>query len=96
MEHRRILALLLRSIAYTRINPVPIMRKSAEILKRFLNAELLWANPRGVLECGCHIITATPDIIAKLSLFGQNLKQYSLETVKMFYEDASAAFIKLD
>ena len=45
--------------------------------------------------CGCHIITATPDIIAKLALFAKDLNQYSLETVKMFYDDARAAGYKL-
>jgi transaldolase len=46
-------------------------------------------------QCGCHIITATPDIIAKIQLLGKNLRQYSLETVKMFYDDAHAAGYKL-
>ena len=67
------------------------------MLKSLPRAELLWASPREVLnvvqaqECGCHIITATPDLIAKVPLFGKDLSQYSLETVKMFHEDASAA-----
>jgi transaldolase len=62
---------------------------------------LLLASPREVLNiaqaetCGCHIITATPDIIAKLPLFGKDLHQYSLETVKMFHDDARAAGFKI-
>jgi transaldolase len=78
-----------------------MMRKAVGILKKLPKAELLWASPSEVLnlvqaeECGCHIITATPDIIAKVPLFGKDLKQYSLETVKMFYEDARAAGFKL-
>lgn len=46
-------------------------------------------------QCGCHIITATPDILAKLKLVGKDLEQYSLETIKMFYTDAVAAGYKL-
>ena len=46
-------------------------------------------------NCGCHIITATPDIVAKLSLLGKDLQQVSLETVKTFYEDARASGFKI-
>lgn len=100
-KSRTIVSIFAGRIADTGIDPVPIMRKSAKILKKLPKAELLWASPREVLnvvqaeECGCHIITATPDIIAKIPLFGKNLKQYSLETVKMFHEDARAAGFKL-
>ena len=74
---------------------------AAQVLKPLPKAELLWASPREVLnviqaqDCGCHIITATPDIISKVPLLGKDLKQYSLETVKMFHEDARAAGFKL-
>lgn len=100
-KSRTIVSIFAGRIADTGIDPVSIMRKSAERLKSLPKAELLWASPREVLnvvqaeECGCHIITATPDIIAKVSLFGKDLHQYSLETVKMFYEDARAAAFKL-
>ncbi len=59
-------------------------------------SELIWASPRELLniyqadEIGCHIITVTPDILKKLSLVGKDLSAYSLETVTMFYNDASA------
>jgi transaldolase len=98
---RTIVSVFAGRIADTGVDPVPMLRKAAEILKKLPKAELLWASPREVLnivqaeECGCHIITATPDIIAKIPLFGKDLKQYSLETVKMFYEDARAAGFKL-
>jgi transaldolase len=78
-----------------------MMTKAAGILKTVPNAELLWASPREVLnvvqaqECGCHIITATPDLIAKVSLLGTDLHAYSLKTVKMFHDDARAAGFKL-
>ena len=84
-------------IADTGVDPVPIMKRSVEILKSKPKAELIWASPRELLnvfqadEVGCHIITATNDILKKLSLVGKDLDQYSLETVEMFYKDAKAA-----
>lgn len=88
-------------IADTGIDPVPLMSKALEILEVAPQAELLWASPREVLNIyqadaiGCHIITATNDIIRKLSLSGKDLAQYSLETVQMFYDDASRAGYQL-
>lgn len=84
-------------IADTGVDPLPIMREALRIVQAKPNAELLWASPREVLnivqasDVGCHIITATNDILNKLSLFGKDHAEYSLETVKMFYKDASAA-----
>ena len=84
-------------IADTGFDPVPVMREALGILKAAPRAELLWASPREVLNIyqadaiGCHIITATNDIIRKLSLAGKDLTQYSLETVQMFYDDAQNA-----
>lgn len=98
---RTIVSIFAGRIADTGVDPVPMMTEAAKMLKGLPKAELLWASPREVLnvvqaaECGCHIITATPDIIAKTPLFGKDLSQYSLETVKMFYEDARAAGFKL-
>ncbi len=98
---RTIVSVFAGRIADTGVDPVPIMTKAAAILKNLPKTELLWASPREVLnivhaqDCGCHIITATPDLIAKVPLFGKDLRQYSLETVKMFYEDAHAAGFKL-
>ena len=88
-------------IADTGLDPVPLMSKALEILEVAPQAELLWASPREVLNIyqadaiGCHIITATSDIIRKLSLSGKDLAQYSLETVQMFYDDASRAGYQL-
>ena len=88
-------------IADTGRDPVPLMRESVEILKAAPKAELIWASPRELLnifqadEIGCHIITVTNDILKKLSLVGKDLDDYSLETVEMFYNDASAAGFKL-
>lgn len=75
-------------------DPLPIMKESLEILKPLPKAELLWASPREALniiqaeQIGCHIITVTPDLLAKTKNFGKDLEDFSLETVKMFYNDA--------
>jgi len=61
----------------------------------------LWASTREVLnviqadQAGCDIITVSGDILKKLSLIGKEQKAYSLETVKMFHNDAVAAGFKL-
>src|ERR1700675_628813 len=84
-------------IADTGGDPVPLMREAVTILAARSTAELLWASPRELLnifqadEVGCHIITATNDILAKLTLVGKDLDDYSLETVEMFRRDALAA-----
>jgi transaldolase len=84
-------------VADTGRDPVPHMRAALDILKQEPRAELIWASPREVLnffqahEIGCHIITVTNDILRKLSLVGKDLGDYSLETVRMFFDDAKAA-----
>jgi len=84
-------------IADTGRDPVPMMAAAVEMLRDVPNAELIWASPRELLNIihadsvGCHIITATNDILKKLALFGKDLAQYSLETTKMFYADATAS-----
>jgi transaldolase len=88
-------------IADTGIDPVPIMAESVKRLKAAPNTQLIWASPRELLnifqadEIGCHVITVTNDIIKKLSLVGKDMNEYSLETVKMFYDDGKAAGYKL-
>jgi len=75
-------------------DPLPIMRQALQILEPIPAAELLWASPREVLnivqanDIGCHIITVTPDLLAKAANLGKDLEAFSLETVKMFYNDA--------
>jgi len=84
-------------IADTGRDPMPVMAESVRIMKAKPKAELIWASPRELLnifqadDVGCHIITATNDILKKLSLVGKDLDKYSLETVEMFYKDATAA-----
>ncbi len=88
-------------IADTGVNPEHIMRMSAIALMKNLNAELLWASTREVLNiiqaqnCGCDIITVTPDILKKLPMFGKDLTELSLETVQMFHNDALSAGYKI-
>jgi transaldolase len=89
-------------VADTGRDPVPVMRASLRALAGRPKAELLWASPRELLnifqadEIGCHIITVSHDALAKLSLIGKDLDEYSLETVKMFYRDATAAGFKIE
>lgn len=88
-------------VADTGVDPMPLMAEALSILKVAPKAELLWASPREVLniyqadEVGCHIITATNDLIKKLDLSSKDLSDFSLETVKMFYDDAKAAGFSL-
>jgi transaldolase len=84
-------------VADTGIDPVPLMREAVQALAERPRAELLWASPRELLnifqadEVGCHIITVTHEVLAKLGLVGKDLDAYSLETVETFHRDASAA-----
>lgn len=83
-------------IADTGTDPLPLMRSSMAQLRPYPHLELIWASPREILnvaqaeQIGCHIITVTDDILKKLSLAGKDHQEYSLETVKMFYDDAKA------
>lgn len=88
-------------IADTGVDPMPIMKKAVKDYRPLPKAKILWASPREVLNiyqaefCGCHIITATDDLIEKLHLHGKPLTEYSLDTVKMFYNDAQKAGFSL-
>jgi transaldolase len=82
-------------------DPVPIMAAARELLQGAPNVELLWASSRELLNvvqadaAGCHIITLTHDLLAKLHLLGRDLGQFSLETVQMFRDDAQRAGYEL-
>lgn len=84
-------------IADTGVDPLPMMREALEIMRPYPQLELIWASPRELLnivqasEIGCHIITVTSDILNKLPLIGKDLAEYSLDTVKMFRNDALAS-----
>ena len=84
--------------ADTGVDPMPLMKQSLEILRHLPRTELLWASVREVLnifqaaESGAHIVTVTHDVLAKAQkLVGMDLADLSLETVKMFYNDAQGA-----
>jgi transaldolase len=84
-------------IADTGRDPMPLMAAAVELLRLHPAQELIWASPRELLNIfqadaiGCQIITVTNDVLKKLSLVGKDLGEYSLETVKMFYNDAQQA-----
>jgi transaldolase len=84
-------------VADTGRDPVPLMAAAVELLRPDRNLELIWASPRELLNIfqadliGCHIITVTNDVIKKLDLVGKDLDEYSLETVKMFFDDGAKA-----
>lgn len=89
-------------IADTGRDPMPYMTESAKILKPLTKCDLLWASSRELLnifqaeEAGCQIITVTNDILKKFSMVGKDLAELSLDTVKMFYDDACHAGFKIE
>jgi transaldolase len=84
-------------VADTGVDPVPLMAEAVRRLAAAPNTELILASPRELLNIfqadaiGCHVITVTNDILQKLALVGKDLGDYSLDTVKMFYNDGRAA-----
>ncbi len=89
-------------MADTGVDPLPLMKYAVDKAKAFSDVcEIIWASPRELLnifqahDIGCHIITVTNDILKKLDLVGKDLNEYSLDTVKMFYKDATEAGFKI-
>jgi transaldolase len=89
-------------IADTGVDPLPVMKESLKAIESLPTAELLWASVREVLNifqaaaCGCHIVTVPHDILAKaIKLGGTDLSELSLDTVRMFHQDAVAAGFRL-
>jgi transaldolase len=89
-------------IADAGVDPMPLMSAALSICTSFdRNIELLWASTREVYNiaqaeaCGTHIITVPVDILKKISMFGKDLTQLSLDTVKMFKQDAESAGYQL-
>jgi transaldolase len=82
-------------VADTGRDPVPLMKSALELMAPEPNCQLVWASPRELLnifqadEIGCHIITVTSDVLKKVSLVGKDLLDFSLETVRMFHDDAA-------
>lgn len=89
-------------IADTGRDPMPIMTECVRAMSGYPQTELIWASPRELLnvfqadEVGCHVITATDDILKKLELVGKDLDAFSLETVYMFWQDAAKAGYTID
>lgn len=89
-------------IADTGLDPVPLMRQARALLAPAPQLQLLWASPRELLNLvqaesvGCHIITMTPELLAKLPWLGRDLAGVSLDTVNMFYRDAVQAAYQLE
>ena len=84
-------------IADTGRDPIPLVRTSLQLLSEHPQLSLIWASPRELLnifqadEVGCHIITATSDILKKIDLLDYDLETYSLDTVQMFLNDAQSS-----
>jgi len=89
-----IISIFAGRIADTGIDPIPLMQEAVNLTKHTTNVKILWASPRELLnifhanDSGCHIITVASDILKKINLINKNLDEFSLETVKMFYDDA--------
>jgi len=96
-ETRSYVSVFAGRIADTGRDPVPLMAEAVGLLQANPKAELIWASPRELLNIfhadaiGCHIITVTHDVLSKLPLVGKDLAEYSLDTVKMFHQDALSA-----
>ena len=88
-------------IADTGVDPIPVLMDTLKLLSSNKRIELIWASPREILniiqssQIKCHVITVTSTILQKLSLLEKNLNEYSIETVKDFYDDAISAGYKL-
>ncbi|MGC2171557.1 MAG: transaldolase [Candidatus Sulfotelmatobacter sp.] len=89
-------------VADTGCDPVPLMKSALELMAPEPKTQLVWASPRELLnifqadEIGCHIITVTSDVLKKVSLIGKDLHEYSLETVRMFHDDAARSRYTLE
>ena len=94
---RAVISVFAGRVADTGTDPVPLMRAALETMAPYPELELLWASPREILnvrqadDLGVHIITVTHDLLKKLPLLGRDLDAFSLETVRMFHDDAMTA-----
>ena len=96
-DTKTIVSVFAGRVADTGRDPIPLMKEAVNILKSNSNAELLWASSRELLNifhaesCGCHIVTVTNNFLKKAHLINKSLKEFSLDTVKMFHNDAVSA-----
>jgi len=97
-----ILSVFAGRIADTGIDPINIMREAITLSKAKPKSEVLWASTRELVnifqadQIGCQIITVPHEILKKISNIGKNLEDFSLETVKDFYKDATSAGFKIN
>jgi transaldolase len=88
-------------IADAGVDPLPLMCEALDLMRDYPQQEMIWASPREIFNVvqassiGCHAITVTNDLLAKLPSLGKDLTAFSLETVKMFYDDARKAALSL-
>ena len=100
-NHQSFVAVFAGRVADTGTDPLPMMSAAVQVLSIYPKQELLWSSTREVLNIfqadsiGCHIITATNDILKKLELVGKDHSEYSLDTVKEFRSDAINANLKI-
>jgi transaldolase len=101
VNSKTIISVFAGRIADTGRDPIPYMLQAKKIIGDRKNVDLLWASSRELLnifqadECGCNIITVTNDILKKLPMVGKDLSDLSLDTVKMFGNDAQKAGYKI-
>jgi len=82
-------------------DPVPIIKESVRLTKRFKNVKILWASTREAYNyiqaknCGCSIITMPPNIIEKISKFGKSYNKLTLDTVRKFLQDSKDSNFKI-
>ena len=82
-------------------DPIPELKKSIALSKKFKNVKILWASVREPYnflqsrQIGCHIITIPPNIIEKIEKFGKSYKQMTIETVKKFLDDSKKSNFKI-
>jgi transaldolase len=100
-ERPAIISVFAGRVADTGRDPVPHMRKVVEMAGSHPGVRVLWASPREVLnlyqarDCGCDLIAITPELLEKISLRDRDLREFSRETVQMFFDDAARAGYKL-
>jgi len=82
-------------------DPIPIIKESVRLTKKFKNVHILWASTREAYNynqakyCGCSIITMPPAIIEKISNFGDSFQDLTLDTVRKFLKDSKDSNFKI-
>ena len=83
-------------VANAGVDPEPLMERCSKMCREHGNVKLLWASSRELFNIiqaersGADIITLTGNLLQAVTTLGKDLDEYSLETVKMFYNDGKA------